>query len=157
MSRSKTNPGATLSGWWKGLPLLMLPFSVLFSEAWMRTQILSSHYEANELSEQIRALEARVEALHDDQVNLIRLDRIDEKAPDLGLVEPQPGQIVLLRSSVKEDKRPQVAKMESLPRVDAPPAFLPEQREVRSAAIVRDGEVPELELLEPLEPVVGGR
>ena len=87
---------ASLRGWWKGLPLVVLPFGILFAEAWMRTQILAHNYEAGEMRKSARELESRLEKLQDEESHLMRMSRMEEAAPELELVEPAPGQIVVL-------------------------------------------------------------
>ncbi len=84
---------ATLQGWWKVLPLILLPFGVLFFEAWVQTHILKDQYEINRLSTEVRALETSLAGLRQEQTYLVRMERMAAKAPDLGLVMPNPGQI----------------------------------------------------------------
>lgn len=131
---------ASLSGWWKGIPLLVMPFSMIFGEAWLRTQILNNDYEVNALNQRVRGLEGRLETLRDEQVHLVRMERITEKAPDLGLVEPDPGQIVVLVAGERGHERTlETAPREKLPVTAAPPVLaehlelLPEQQ---AAALV---------------------
>lgn len=138
---------ASLRGWWKGLPLLVMPFSMIFGEAWLRTQILNNDYEVNALNQRIRALEGRLESLRDEQVHLVRMERITEKAPDLGLVEPDPGQIVVLVAGERGKERTHdSAPREKLPVTAAPPVLaqhlelLPEER----AAALALAEPPEV-------------
>lgn len=91
--RGKRSRPGSLKGWWKALPLLMLPFSVAFSETWLQTQVLTLQYRANQLSYQIRDVEGSLDSLQDERRDLVRIDRITAKAPELGLVVPNPGQL----------------------------------------------------------------
>lgn len=83
-----------LSGWWKAVPIVAAPFAVLFSETWFREQILNDQYRANSLRNEIRDAKAKLDALNDRRHELVRLERINAKAPDLGLVMPKPGQTI---------------------------------------------------------------
>lgn len=83
---------ASLSGWWKCAPLLALPFGILFSEAWLQTNILRNNYRIHELTLEQRALEVEIKELSDGRNRLSRIERIDAQAPRLGLVKPLPGQ-----------------------------------------------------------------
>ena len=145
---------ANLRGWWKGLPLLVMPFSMIFGEAWLRTQILNNDYEVNALNQRVRSLEARLETLRDEQVHLVRMERITEKAPDLGLVEPDPGQIIVLVAGTQGTERTlDSAPREKLPVTSAPPLLaehlelLPEEQ----TAALRMAE-PDAVALEPFVP-----
>lgn len=91
--RGKRSRTGSLKGWWKAMPFIALPFSVMFSEAWLQTQVLTLQYQANELTQEIRDVEGSVDSLQDKRHNLVRIDRINAKAPDLGLGVPNPGQI----------------------------------------------------------------
>ena len=95
MTSMRTQPlrKASLRGWWISLPLLLPPFIVLFSEAWLHTQILRNQYQVNTITQSTRALQGRIDVLLEDHHRLVRMERIYAKAPDLGLVEPNPGQI----------------------------------------------------------------
>ncbi len=89
---------ASLAGWWKGLPLLILPFTVFFAEAHFKTVILRNHYQAGKLAEEVQNIEARIEILRDERSHLTRFSQLEKAAPDLGLVEPEPGQVIILRA-----------------------------------------------------------
>lgn len=86
-----------LSGTLKWIPVLLIPFSAFFFETWLQLSIFRRDYEAYELSRQIRETNARIEALEERADELMTLDRITEQAPDLGLVQPQPSQIEVVR------------------------------------------------------------
>lgn len=86
----------TLSGWWKYLPFVLVPFGVVFSEAWLRTEILESHFRIGELTEKNREVQEVMRALRVEESELRRLSRIDLAAPDLGLIAPAPGQVIVI-------------------------------------------------------------
>lgn len=94
---------ATLRGWWKCLPLLALPFSVMGSEIWFQTQILMNDYAASEVRARVSEIDGRIAELRGKGHHLGRLERMHEKAPDLGLVEPNPNQIEVIRTEAPED------------------------------------------------------
>lgn len=105
MKRSSTRTRrASLTGWWKGLPLIMPVFSVLFLEAWLHTQILANQYKANDLTTQTREIEGRIDSLRGETQRLTRMERINAKAPDLGLIEPDPGQIETIRDRSHQEE-----------------------------------------------------
>lgn len=87
---------ATLAGWWKGLPFVLVPFTIVFSEAWFRTGILENYFEIGQHTERMRAVQERVQELRVEESSLRRLSRIDSAAPDLGLVPPEPGQVIVI-------------------------------------------------------------
>lgn len=62
----------------------------------MNIEVLGHHYRANELSVQARELRSEIEMLRDRRHDLERLERIYAEALELGLVEPNPGQIEVL-------------------------------------------------------------
>ena len=105
--RGTQNEIGSLRGWWKALPFLFLPFAVIFFEAWLHTQILQNQYKVNGLSGEIRQLEERLHSLREAHHRLGRIERMTAKAPDLALVAPKPGQIMVIR--------PEAAALASLP------------------------------------------
>ena len=86
-----------LSGALKWIPVLLVPFSAFFFETWLQLQIFERDYEAAELSRQIRETSARINGLEERADELMTLERITEQAPDLGLVQPEPSQIEVVR------------------------------------------------------------
>ncbi len=91
--RSRPVRKASLRRWWISLPLLLPPFMILFTEVWLHTQILRNQYEVNTFTQSTRTIQGRIDVLLEDHHRLVRMERIHAKAPDLGLVEPNPGQI----------------------------------------------------------------
>lgn len=96
MGKSRRHRKVSLRGWWRVLPFLLLPFLVFSYQAWLHTEILANQYEANDLIVLIREAEAANQDLSGAMQELEGIKRIDAKAPDLGLVEPNPGQRVLI-------------------------------------------------------------
>ncbi|MCL4694966.1 MAG: hypothetical protein KJ060_20940 [Candidatus Hydrogenedentes bacterium] len=87
------------------MPILLVPFSAFFFETWLQLQIFERDYEAAELSREIRETNARIEGLEERADELMTLDRISEQAPDLGLVQPEPSQIEVVRVTPGSDYR----------------------------------------------------
>lgn len=88
---------ATLKGWWRGLPLILLGFGLYFSFTWLETQRLRNEYRANELTREIRRVKVDIEKLHVQRQHLNRMDRLDEKAPELNLKVARPDQKVVIQ------------------------------------------------------------
>jgi hypothetical protein len=81
----------------KWIPVLLVPFTAFFFETWLQLQIFERDYEAAELSRQIRETNARIVGLEERGDELVTLKKITEQAPDLGLVQPEPNQIEVVR------------------------------------------------------------
>lgn len=88
---------ASLRGWWKMLPFILIPASVVFVEAWLQTQILRNNYESSHTLRELRESASIVDSLRDRRHELGRMERIHSGAIDLGLIEPGPGQIEVIR------------------------------------------------------------
>ena len=86
-------------GRFKWVPLLLLPFSVFFFEVWTQTRTLACDYAINDLSKRRQELVRHIDILKVEEAELKSLDRIEAKAPNLGLVEPEPGQIEVISAS----------------------------------------------------------
>ena len=95
---------ASLRGWWKLLPFILLPASVIFFEAWAHTQILKDHYEASALLKELHSVRDASDILRDRRHHLERMERIHNQAIDLGLLEPSPGQIEVIFADAIEEK-----------------------------------------------------
>ncbi|MCC6488594.1 MAG: hypothetical protein IT364_13945 [Candidatus Hydrogenedentes bacterium] len=91
-----------LLGTIKWVPVLAIPFSAFFAETWLQLQIFRRDYEAAELSRQIKETGSRIEALEEQADELMTLERIAAQAPDLGLVQPEPSQIEIVRLGNEE-------------------------------------------------------
>ena len=132
---------ATLAGWWKVLPLIGLPFGALFFEAWVQTHILKDQYEINQLSGEVRALETSLATLRHEHTYLVRMERMEAKAPDLGLVLPNPGQIEEIASA--DAVRAPFTLAKAAPELTEPPAL---------AEPILAPALPVTEVLKALEP-----
>jgi len=97
-ARYKRAKNALLTGWVLWLPILAMPFGALFCETWFQTQIIASDYELNELIRAEQAIEGEIGELRTDVASLEAIGRMNAKAPDLGLVEPEHHQIHIIYS-----------------------------------------------------------
>jgi hypothetical protein len=94
---------ATLKGWLKWVAVLALPFSALAFDTWLNTETLRKDYETAEVNKRMKDLSATLDGLRLKQVGLETYDRIEIEAPDLGLVEPQPGQVQVIYYAEESD------------------------------------------------------
>ena len=94
---------AALRGWGRWVMLLLIPFSVLGMDTWLGTETLKMDYEIAELNRSAKALYEEREALRLQEADQTTQNRIAMEAPDLGLVEPQPGQIQILYYAETEE------------------------------------------------------
>lgn len=90
---------AKLEGWFKWLVVLLMPFTVFFFEAWLHAQALQYGFEKNSILTREAAVKEQLSTLKGDEAMLKRMARIAAKAPDLGLVEPNPSQIHIIRAT----------------------------------------------------------
>lgn len=88
---------AKLQGWAKWVVVIAIPFVVFTFETWLRTQSLQFGFDKNDLMKRQAEVTERIRSLEADEAGLKRMDRIEAKAPDLGLVEPGPAQIKIVR------------------------------------------------------------
>ena len=95
--RPHTHCKATLDGWVKWVVALSIPFCALAFDTWLNTETLRHDYEAAQINNDLKRCSETIEALRVDETQLERLDRIECEAPNLGLVEPQPGQVEVIR------------------------------------------------------------
>ncbi len=87
---------APLTSWLKWSPILAIAFSLLFFDTWLNVQARLNDYEIAELNDRIMELEKRLYELKVDEARLAAMNRIDARAPELGLVEPGPSQVRLV-------------------------------------------------------------
>lgn len=85
-----------LRGWVKWLPFLLLPFFVLFFEVWLHTHMRECDYEVSQLNASVRSLRSEIDQLKSSEAALETMDMIQASADRLGLVAPQPDQIVVV-------------------------------------------------------------
>jgi len=84
----------------------MAGFGLMFLFTWLETQRLNNEYRAQGLTEEISEVKGRIQKLREQSHHLnsfAEMERMEHEAPSLNLVEPNPGQIVLIR--VKREDR----------------------------------------------------
>lgn len=93
----------TLRGWTRGLPLLAACFGLMFLFAWLEGQRLDNEYRAHALTEEILEVNSTIQKLRGRRHHLNRMDRMEQEAPDLFLIEANPGQIVIIRGGLRRE------------------------------------------------------
>lgn len=88
------------------LPFVALPFAISISEMWFQMQIFSNDYELTTMRTERDRNRARIERLEDRATRLKTLRKLEASVPNLGLIEPEPGQIKVIRLS-ESDLDPQ--------------------------------------------------
>lgn len=76
------------------LPFAAGPFAVMFVEVRTHLQVYAIDYEMSRLSQQLRELDQQREDLQEEEDRQKTLARIEAAAPNLGLVPPEPSQVV---------------------------------------------------------------
>ncbi|MBP8128986.1 MAG: hypothetical protein KA184_05350 [Candidatus Hydrogenedentes bacterium] len=94
--RDKRARHATLYGWVRWAPLFIAPFASAFYEVWLNTQIWRSDYQILEATTEIGRVKERLRDLYVEQARWLAIEKLQNRAPDLGLVEPQPDQVATI-------------------------------------------------------------
>jgi hypothetical protein len=82
------------------LPVLLIPFSVFFAETWMQLQIRDNDYEISALQTNLNSTELSILMLEQQAGQFRAVDVIDETAPYLGMIDPEPGQIQVIYAEI---------------------------------------------------------
>jgi len=77
----------------KWIPILAMPFSVLFFDTYINVKVRINDYRMFSINKQRRALEQESCTLEAERAWHGSMSLIGERAPNLGLVEPNPSQI----------------------------------------------------------------
>ena len=85
--------GTVLGHWLRWLPVLLLPFSMVFVDTWLNTERINKDYRINELTMRRNGLREQLDALLNREAELVTMKRIESQAPGIGLGPPKPGQI----------------------------------------------------------------
>jgi len=78
------------------LPVLLLVFGVLFYETWIQLQVYEQDYATSQLSREVRELKTQIKNLEAESADLAAMWRLESKALAMGMVEPRPGQVVVI-------------------------------------------------------------
>ncbi len=93
------------------LPFIAMPFAVSISEMWFQMQIFSNDYELTTMRSEHERIRDRIEQLEDKATRLKTLRKLEASVPNLGLIEPEPGQIKIIRLSESDlDPQPGIAE-----------------------------------------------
>lgn len=111
----------TLRGWTRGLPPLAACFGLMFLFAWLESQRLDNEYRAQEVTEEILHVKSTIGKLREQQHHLNRMENMEQNAPELSLMEADPGQIVIVRGEARR-AAPGVTDSRFAERRLAPPA-----------------------------------
>ena len=91
--RARKQRNASLNSWIWWIPLLAAPFAIALCEIYLATQMRLNDYTNGRVNGEMRQLEKEMEGLRVEKARLERLDRLEDAAPNLGLVVPAPNQV----------------------------------------------------------------
>ena len=121
----------------KWLPVVALPFGVFFFETWLQVRIYENDYATTNLKSKVREITSHIGRLQEHADDLMAIRRLSEKAPDLGLVPIEPGQVEVLYAPERAPApAAPYALIEPITIADAKPAAVPrtEQKDPRHVA-----------------------
>lgn len=81
-----------LRGWIKWVPVVLIPFSVLFTHAWLNIEILRADYVLRELDKESRRLQEKLRHAGNVQSDQEVLEILAARALEMDFVDPKPGQ-----------------------------------------------------------------
>lgn len=116
------NGRARLRGWFKWVPFLLLPFSLLFTEAYFRIQRTNNDYETNRINKDMDRINASIDELKTRKAAYDNLDYLDARAAELHFIKPEPNQVEILHPAGAPPEAP------SDPDLDFPTLDLPDQK-----------------------------
>jgi len=89
-------------GWIKWVPVLFVIFSVLYVDAWLNTETRNNDYELAKSSTRIREIQESINAMRAEEAYLEGIKRLALLASEIGMVEPQPEQIQVVRYTTSD-------------------------------------------------------
>lgn len=116
-----------LTGWFRAIPLLGIPFCVLMGQVAMNIQIIHNGYLMGEIRSEVRDTTDRIQELKTDRASMESVEKMGAMAPDMGLIEPKYEQIKIVREdtnasgpgSVLVENNYQVAQADGKPAPEA--------------------------------------
>lgn len=84
---------AALYGWIKWFPVVIIPFGVLFADAWLTVKIRTNDYEYGRLSQEYQQTADQLRVVRTSLAELQRVPLLVSKAEELGFVIPNPRQV----------------------------------------------------------------
>lgn len=115
------NRRARLRGWFKWVPFLLLPFSLLFTEAYFRIQRINNDYETNRINSELEKINSEIDELKTRKAAYDNLDYLDARAAELKFVKPGPNQVEIVQPAGAP------AAAQSDPELDFPNLDLPDR------------------------------
>ena len=97
---------SVLYGAIKWLPVVAVPFGVFFFETWLQVRIYENDYATTKLKAKVREITSHIGRLQEHSDDLLAIKRLSEKAPDLGLVPIEPGQVEVLYAPERAPAEP---------------------------------------------------
>ena len=116
------------------LPMLAMPFSMIFAETWFQLQVYQNGYASVQLVKEISELEKGIEELTARAAGLNAKRRSELLAEELGMVEPIHKQIEIVRVPVDPSASPDSpdvllaqarARSTQSPGTTPPPSVMP--------------------------------
>jgi hypothetical protein len=89
-------------GWIKWVPVLFVVFSVLYVDAWLNTETRNNDYDLAKSSTRIREIQESINAMRAEEAYLEGIKRLALLASEIGMVEPQPEQIQVVRYATSD-------------------------------------------------------
>jgi hypothetical protein len=91
------NRRVRLRGWFKWVPFLLLPFSLLFTEAYLRIQRTNNDYETNRINDELERINTSIDELKTRKAAYDNLEYLDARAAELKFVKPGPNQVEIVK------------------------------------------------------------
>ena len=154
-SFTKKSHRRSLRGWIKWVPVLTLPFSILFFHAWINIEILRADYVLRELNAEARDLAEKLS--HSDIAETIHEDPevLASRAALLEFVQPDPGQRELIRyepASLIGHREEHGYEMAALDTAPMPEPALDEARSARGTTAATPIPAAPLQADVPIQP-----
>jgi len=105
------------------LPFVAVPFAMAGVEMYLQMQIFSNDYELTIMRTERDRIHADIEQLEGRATRLKTLRQLEASVPNMGLIEPEPGQINVIRIS-ESDLQPQLT-IEQAPHRFADAGIIP--------------------------------
>lgn len=81
-----------LRGWIKWIPVVLIPFSVLFTHAWLNVEILRADYVLRTLDKESRELQEQLRHAGNEQSDQEVLEILAVQALEMDFIDAKPGQ-----------------------------------------------------------------
>ena len=149
MRKGRRRRRASLRGWWRVLPFVAAAGATFVVFTWLHSQVLRNEYRSIELTAEIGRVKDRLAELRGERYRLGRMERMNEKAPKQELIEPEPGQIQIVRAAAEDMK---IFEMPARPRAVTAPATRSVVMILGTLAADRPSRVPEAAMAQTSPP-----